>query len=128
IRKAFAGVDEIAIATDVDPSGEGGLIAVNIIKELGLTSKRITRMYFTDEAPASFQKAFRERKHIPDIDQFDEYMMSSYRSAWDFASIQFTRVATASAAQEAVMRNGRLKSAMVLLVGDQIKAHENYVK
>lgn len=128
IRSKFSGVDEIVIGTDVDPSGEGGLIAVNIIKGLKLDGKKITRMYFIDDAPASLQKAFTSRKVIPDLDQFDEYMMASYRSAWDFASIQFTRVATASAAQNGVLRQGRLKSAMVLLVGDQLKAHHNYVK
>lgn len=129
VRRAFAGVDEIAIATDVDPSGEGGAIAINLLKELGLDKKKkISRMYFTDEAPTSLQKAFRTRKDIPDVDQFDEYLMSQFRSAWDFASMQFTRVATVSAAQRVVCRNGRLKSAIVLFVGDQRKAHDNYVK
>ncbi|MDN6373403.1 MAG: toprim domain-containing protein, partial [Brevibacterium aurantiacum] len=128
IRSAFAGVEEIVIATDVDPSGEGGSIAVNVLKEVGLDKKPISRMYFTDEAPASLQKAFKGRKQIPNLDQFDEYLMSRFRSAWDFASMQFTRVATASAAQKAVYRNGRLKSAIVLLVGDQRKAHDSYVK
>lgn len=128
IRSAFAGVEEIVIATDVDPSGEGGSIAVNVLKQVGLDKKPISRMYFTDEAPASLQKAFKGRKQIPNLDQFDEYLMSRFRSAWDFASMQFTRVATASAAQKAVYRNGRLKSAIVLLVGDQRKAHDSYVK
>lgn len=128
IKSVFSSADEIVIATDVDPSGEGGLIAVNIIKELGFAGKPISRMYFTDEAASSFQKAFTGRKPIPDIEKFDEYMMSSFRNAWDFASMQFTRVATVAAAQKAVLRQGRLKSAMVLLVGDQLKAHTDYVK
>lgn len=128
IKAAFSAADEICIATDVDPSGEGGLIAVNIIKELGFENKKISRMYFTDEAPSSFQKAFISRKVIPNLDKFDEYLMSSFRNAWDFASIQFTRVATAAASQDAVLRQGRLKSAMILLVGDQLKAHNDYVK
>lgn len=128
IKAAFSAADEICIATDVDPSGEGGLIAVNIIKELGFANKPISRMYFTDEAPASFQKAFVGRRAVPDVEAFDEYLMSSFRNAWDFASMQFTRVATVAAAQAAVLRQGRLKSAMVLLVGDQLKAHNDYVK
>ena len=128
IKAAFSAADEICIATDSDPSGEGGLIAVNIIKGLGFAGKRISRMYFLDEAHASLQKAFVARVHIPDVERFDEYMMSSFRNAWDFTSMQFTRVATASAAQSGVLRQGRLKSAMVLLVGDQLKAHHDYVK
>lgn len=128
IKKKLGSVDEIVIACDVDPSGEGGLIAANIIKGLGLESKRLTRMYFTDEAAASLQKAFVGRKPVPDLDTFDEYMMASYRSAFDFASIQWTRLSTAAAAQAAVLRQGRLKSAMVSLVGAQLEAHHSYVK
>lgn len=128
IKAAFSAADEIAIATDFDPSGEGGLIAANVIKELGFAHKKISRMYFTDESATSFQKAFKDRKPVPDLEKFDEYLMSSFRNAWDFASIQFTRVASKAAAQPAVLRQGRLKSAMVLLVGDQLKAHNDYVK
>lgn len=128
IKTGFSSAEEICIATDFDPSGEGGLIAANIIKHLGFEHKKISRMYFTDESPASFQKGFISRKPIPKLDDFDEYRMSSFRNAWDFASIQFTRVATSAAAQSSVLRQGRLKSAMVLLVGDQLKAHNDYVK
>lgn len=128
IKKKLSAASEIVIACDVDPSGEGGLIATNVIKGLGLQSKHITRMYFTDEAPVSLQKAFVARKHIPDIDGFDEYLMASYRDAWDFTSIQWTRLSTAAAAQAAVLRQGRLKSAMVNLVGAQLEAYNSYVK
>ena len=129
IQQAAKGATEIAIGTDVDPSGEGGLIAGNIIVELGLdTGRKLTRMYFTDEAASSVQKAFRERKQIPSIQEFDEYRKASYRSNWDFLSMQFTRVATVCAAQRAVLRQGRLKSAMLLIVGDQLKAYHEYVR
>lgn len=128
IKQAAAKATEIAIGTDVDPSGEGGMIAGNIILELGLDSKKLTRMYFTDEAVSSVQKAFRERKPIQSIQHFDEYRKASYRSKWDFLSMQFSRVATVSAAQKGILRQGRLKSAMLLLVGDQLKAYNEYVR
>lgn len=128
IKKAASSATEIAIGTDVDPSGEGGLIAANVILDLGLESKKISRMYFTDEAASSLQKAFTSRQAISSIYDFDEYKKALFRSKWDFLSMQFTRVATVSAAQRAVLRQGRLKSAMVTLVGDQLKAYNDYVK
>ncbi|MDQ1031241.1 DNA topoisomerase-3 [Streptomyces umbrinus] len=131
IRSKLSKCDEIVVATDVDPSGEGGLIAVSVLKALGLDKKKISRMYFTDEAAVSLQNAFTSRNVIPDLDQFDEYRKASFRSALDFASIQFTRIASVLArqsGQDLVLRQGRLKSAMVSLVGDQQKAYDAYVK
>lgn len=122
------GCTEVIMACDVDPSGEGGMIAANIVRLLGLESKKLTRMYFVDESPTALQKAFRQRKEIPDLDSFDEYQKALFRSKWDFLSMQFTRIATVSAAQRAVLRQGRLKSAMVSLVGDQLKAYHDYVE
>ncbi|MDP9904562.1 type IA DNA topoisomerase [Arthrobacter bambusae] len=129
IASKFANCDTICAAGDLDPSGEGGLIFSNVVKGLGLENKKLERMYFLDEAAASIQKAFTSRRSIASIDQFDEYRKASYRNAWDFASIQFTRAATLASAQRGmVLRQGRLKSAMVKLVGDQKKAHDDYVR
>jgi DNA topoisomerase-3 len=131
VKKRLSSCDEIVIATDVDPSGEGGAIAVNALLQLGLDRKRISRMYFTDEAPKSLRKAFVNRKVIADLMQFDEYRKARYRSQFDLASMQFTRIATQlarSSGQRLVLRQGRLKSAMVKLVGDQLKAYNDYVK
>jgi DNA topoisomerase-3 len=123
------GATEIVCATDVDPSGEGGLLFAEPLVELGIKPAKLTRMYFTDEAEASIQKAFTSRKEIVGgIDNFDEYKMALTRSKFDWLTQQFTRVATVSAAQQAVLRQGRLKSAMLLLVGDQLKAYTDYVK
>lgn len=128
IKTTLAACDEIVIATDVDPSGEGTAIAVNILDELKLTHKKISRMFFTDEAPASLQKAFAARVPVPSALQDSDYLMADYRSKFDLLSMQFTRIATKSAGQPAVLRQGRLKSAMVKLVGDQLKAHNDYKK
>lgn len=130
VRKALGQGDEITIATDVDPSGEGGLLAVEVLLELGLekSNKKFTRMYFTDEAPASIQKAFMNRKPIPDLLKFDEFLMADTRSKYDMLTMQFTRVSTKVASQQVMLRQGRLKSAMVKIVGDGLKAYNDYVK
>ena len=128
IKSDLSGCDEIAIATDVDPTGEGGLLAWEILDELHLTTKKITRMYFTDEEAPSVQKAFIERKHIKDMSLDPEYRKATYRTQWDFLSMQFTRIATRCGDGKSILRQGRLKSAMVLLVGDALKAYNMYKK
>ncbi|WP_231924925.1 DNA topoisomerase [Microbacterium sp. TPU 3598] len=117
------------MATDVDPSGEGGLLFAEPMLELGIVPAKLTRMYFTDEAPVSIQNAFRDRREIAGgVEEFDEYRKALARARFDWLTQQFTRVATVTAGQRAVLRQGRLKSAMLLLVGEQLKAHRDYVK
>lgn len=132
LRQRLGACTEIVIATDVDPTGEGGMIAVNALLELGLSpSGGFSRMYFTDEAPASLTKGLADRRPVPSLTGLDEYRKATYRSKFDLLSMQFTRIATNMAresGQDVVLRQGRLKSAMVSLVGDQLKAHEDYVK
>lgn len=128
IKKTLGSCDSIAVSTDLDPSGEGFLLAWEIIAELGLGHKPIYRMYFTDESPASIQKAFVSRKRIISPEDHDEYRMAWLRSRWDFLSMQWTRMASQLAGQRVVVRQGRLKSAMTVLVGDQLKAHQSWKK
>ena len=126
IKSTLSGCDEIAIATDVDPSGEGELLAWEILDGLKLKPKKWTRFYFVDEAPASIQKAFRERKAIPSMLEDGDYRKAYYRSQWDFMSMQFTRVA--SVLTGATLRQGRLKSAMVRITGEGLEAVASYKK
>lgn len=128
IKKTLSSCDSIAVCTDLDPSGEGFLLAWEVISELGLSHKPIYRMYFTDESPASIQKAFVSRKLIASPEDHDEYRMAWLRSRWDFLSMQWTRIASQLAGQRIVVRQGRLKSAMVVLVGDQLTAHKAWKK
>lgn len=130
IGEAMARADVIVCATDVDPSGEGGSIWGNIVRELGYEGKKpLERMRFLDESVPSLQKGFREREPIASLGTFGEYRMSQMRSAWDLASMQFTRAATRAVGKPGtLLRQGRLKSAMLLLVGDQLKAYNAYVK
>ena len=130
LKTAAQGVDEIVCGTDLDPSGEGALLFAEPILEQGIAPRRLTRMYFTDEAEQSIQKAFRSRKPVPDNDitRLDEYKRAITRAKFDFLSQQLTRVASLQAGTRTVLRQGRLKSAMLLLVGDQLRAHNGYVK
>lgn len=126
IEQVLSKCDEIVIATDDDPTGEGELLAWEILDELGLHPKKWSRMYFTDEAPKSIQNAFVNRKQLKSMATDMDYVKADYRSKFDFMSMQFTRIATKCGDGKSVLRQGRLKSAMVLIVGDQLKAVANY--
>ncbi len=130
VKSAAAGCDSITIGTDVDPGGEGGLLAAEVLIHLGLPKKgqKLYRMYHDDESVKEVQKAFLNRKPLVGIDQFDEYRKANFRSRWDMLSMQFTRIATACGDGRSVLRQGRLKSAIVRLVGDQLADYNNYKK
>ena len=128
IKKTLSSCDSVILAGDTDPSGEGFLLAWEIVSELGLSHKPIYRMYFTDESPASIQKAFVSRKRLSSPEDHDEYCMAWLRSRWDFLSMQWTRIASELVDKRAIVRQGRLKSAMTVLVGDQLKAHNEWKK
>lgn len=129
IKNTLSGCDEICIGTDLDPTGEGDLLAIEVIQELRLSPQKFTRMHFTDESAKEVQKAFVNRFVIPDLEKYPDYIKSNFRCRWDFLSMQFTRIATLAVGQpKVVLRQGRLKSAMVVIVGDQLKAIAEYVK
>lgn len=124
ILSSFKDCDEVVIATDFDPSGEGDLLAWEIIQELNITPKKISRMYFQDESISQIQKAFKDRKTIT-IDNPD-YNKALFRSKWDYMSMQFSRVASLLTGM--TLREGRLKSGMAVIVGDGLKAVKEYKK
>ena len=126
IESQLSKCDEITIATDVDPTGEGELLAWEILDELGLKPAKWSRMYFTDEAPKSIQSAFVGRKPLQSMLTDMDYVKADYRSKFDFMTMQFTRIATANGDGRSVLRQGRLKSAMVLIVGNQLEAIAQY--
>lgn len=136
IQKGAEDTDEIAIATDSDPSGEGELLAWEIISGLKLKKPLYTRIDFEDEAPASIQKAFVSRRILgTDLScMYDDpdFKQAQFRSQWDLLSMQFTRIATAygtkSSGRFMVPRQGRLKSVMVRITGDQLKKVADYVE
>lgn len=128
LKTVLSSCSEITIATDVDPTGEGELLAYEILEELKLNKKKISRMYFDDESVPEIQKAFKNRKIIPDFYGNPDYRKALYRSKFDFLTMQFTRIATTCGDGRSVIRQGRLKSAMVSIVGDGLAAVANYKK
>ena len=131
ISDSFKNADEVVIGTDVDPSGEGELIAFEILQKCNWTGKT-SRMYFADESKKSIQQAFIERKIISsDPFQDGDFVKADTRNKWDYLSMQFTRIATCTAGEcgyRRILRQGRLKSVMVYLVGMQEDAIANYKK
>ena len=69
IKEAFKTCDEIVIAGDVDPYGEGFLLCAEVLQELKIRPKKLSRMYFMDETPKSIQDAFVKRKTVPVLEK-----------------------------------------------------------
>ena len=130
IKSKFSKCDRIAISGDLDPTGEGFLLCYEVISQLKLNpSNGFCRFEFLDESPKEIQKGFRNLRPVPDINKDPEFLMSFYRCRWDFLSMQFTRVATQlSGTRDSLLREGRLKSAMIVIVGNQLKAISEYKK
>lgn len=128
IKANLSKCDEICIATDVDPTGEGELLAWEILDELNLSPKKWSRMYFVDESAKEVTKAFKSRKQLQSMQSDPDYIKAFFRARWDFLSMQFTRIATKCGDGKSVLRQGRLKSHMIILVGDALKAVSEYKK
>ena len=128
IKDVLDKCDEIVVATDLDPTGEGDLLAGEILIGLKLTDKKISRMEFVDESAKSIQKAFVNRKPVKDFEKEPAYQKALFRSKWDFLSMQFTRIATNLSPMRGVLRQGRLKSAMVWLTGEALDKFNNHEK
>ncbi len=120
--------DEAVIATDSDPSGEGELLAWEVLEEAGYAGA-VSRMRFADEEPATVRAALAARTPIPSPSADGELAKAAARDKWDYLSMQITRLATAAArskGHDALVRAGRLKSVMVSEVGRQLAAHATY--
>ena len=130
LKSVLGRVDEVAIATDVDPSGEGELLAWEALDWCRWSGKT-TRVRFSDETPKSICKAFSSREPISSMESDGDYVKAWCRSRWDYLSMQWTRVATTVARTHGIrmlVREGRLKSVITSLVGDQEVAWTNYEK
>ena len=128
IKTKLSQCDEVVIATDDDPTGEGELLAWEILEELKIHPQKYSRMFFEDESVKEIQKGFVTRRTIPGMATDMDYVKALYRSKFDYMSMQFTRIATACGDGKSVLRQGRLKSAMVSIVGDGLEAVRNYKK
>ncbi|GIC69409.1 DNA topoisomerase [Fructobacillus tropaeoli] len=123
--------DAIVIATDTDPSGEGELLAWEVLFAINWKGK-VLRANFLDESAKSIQKAMTNLRDISDPTKDGDLIRGNARNRWDFISMQLTRIATTASRQyggyNILSRQGRLKSAMLYKVYEQEEAIKNYVK
>lgn len=132
VKAQLKGCTEIVIATDDDPgTHEGSGLACEVLLNAQITAPKYSRMYFVDESAKEVLKAYQHRKALPhDLTTWPEWKVAFFRNRWDYlAGLQETRVATIiGGGWDYVLRNGRLKSAMTVIVGDQLKAIAAYKK
>ncbi|WP_195212534.1 DNA topoisomerase [Lactobacillus paragasseri] len=129
IKQAAQDKDAIVIATDCDPSGEGDLLAWEIIEAIGWRST-VYRAYFSTES--KIKEAIINRKDVSDKFHSGEYLEATSRQRFDYGSMQLSRIATLAAKQAGynpkVLRLGRFKSALANIVYQQWQKIKNYVK
>lgn len=121
----------VVIATDNDPSGEGELLAWEII-QAGKWNGPVLREYHQDEGKKSLIAGMRNLKDVSDYSKDGDYLKADVRNRWDFASMQLTRIATTAVKQQGyqvrVVPQGRLKSVMISLVKQRWDAINQYQK
>ena len=116
------------VASDIDTFCEGDLIVHEVLDALNYTGKRY-REYHVDETVNGVQKAMNQLKEVTATDP--AYMTGFTRSACDFLTQQYTRMATMKIQEKGyrlpgVVPMGRLKSAAITIVGDQLEAIKVY--
>ena len=129
LKSVFSQCDEICIMTDVDPTGEGQVLGWEPIDKLGFSHKKITRAYFSDETDKEQTlKAFDNRVLLKPMKQDPEWKMGAFRQRWDFVSMQFSRITRNLGDNKTNLPQGRLKSAMIRIIGDRLAEIKAYKK
>lgn len=135
VKSQLDKVDKIIIATDNDPSGEGDVLAWEVLEYIGIDKKPVYRLVFDDETPTSINKAINKLlKHFNPVttETSAAYAKGLTRQRFDWLTMQYVRVATTLAKQHQisnnVIRESRLKSYMLNEIWHMIAAHDNYVK
>lgn len=142
IKKSLADSDIAIIATDYDPSGEGNLLGWEIIDGAHFRGK-VYRCHHLTEEKDDILKAFDKLEQVSNNSDSPLrdglYFKGRARERFDFLTIQYVRVVTDLAAKKQVLlpggvvREGRLKSSIVELIGssqfkhDHFKPHSSYV-
>ena len=119
--------NEIWIATDNDETSEGDLLAAEVILENKLDKNRtLRRLLHVSENERDIIKALENPILIEDLEKYPPYQKGLFRSKWDYLSMQATRVLTLNSPIRAVLPTGRLKGAMISLVGAQENLVNNH--
>lgn len=121
--RTLAGFDELVLAGDSDPVEQGDtgfhIEAQRVLAGGFEHTKRITVAEFANQAPAVMRKAFDQREVVPDVAADPRYTGRETQARIDWATMQFSRLARVLSGSKATPRQGRLKSPIVKLVGDQ---------
>lgn len=116
------------IATDLDEFCEGDLIGYEVLKYCKYVGK-IYREKHLDETPSKLRKALSEKEVI--TYSYVNFIVAKSRAASDFLTQCYTRVASDLVRKQGYVFNGaipvgRLKSSIIVIIGNQIKAIEDY--
>lgn len=116
------------IASDIDKFGEGDLLVQEVLDHLNYQGKRYREYHVSEEAP-NIIKALKQKKEVTAKDP--AYMTGFTRAACDFLTQQYTRLVTMSIQAQgyrlpASVPFGRVQSAILSLVGDQLQAIQDY--
>lgn len=129
IRTLLAPCDEIVIATDDDPSGEGEKLGWEILIMQKLHPAKFSRAYFDDEHDVrDVQNSIDHRVAKQSWDTDPDMMEAELRARRDYISMQWTRLATHAVNNIAILRQGRLKTNMVSVVYEQFQKIKHYKK
>lgn len=126
-KRLLAQSDKVVIATDNDPSGEGDMIGWEIIDYCNFHGD----VYRCDNIENGIKEAV---ANLRKIDRTDGLIKrAEAREKFDYLTIQYVRIATDEARKQqvlptkAIIRTGRLKGAMVQLVGNQQRLHDSFI-
>lgn len=121
------------IATDLDDLREGDVIGHEVLNHIGYAGTRY-RIHHIDETPKTIVNALKN-KHVAKTNGTQvidtDYQVGFLRSNCDFMTQSLTRMATITLQNKGLklptsVPMGRLKSAILVLIGDQLKAIEDY--
>lgn len=128
-KASLAKSDVAVIATDNDPSGEGNMIGWEIIDYCHFTGQ-VYRCCHTSEEAKPIIEAFNNLVPLTRDEGLEK--RAEARQKFDLLTVQYARVITNIASKKqvlpvkSVVREGRLKTAMVQLIGNQQNLHENF--
>ena len=129
--EAIRGCDELCLGGDMDPWQEGDtgfLIEAQRVIAAGALDRRITVAEFVNQSPAAMTRAFRGRRPVGDLMADRRYTGPEFRTRFDFLTMQYARMSRVLSGSKVTPRQGRLKSAITMLVGSQLDAVAAYRK
>lgn len=131
IKQSIDRSDTVIIATDTDPSGEGDLLAWEIINACNFKGK-VLRCRFTDEEVPTLRAALRS-ENLEEVHYSDPLVEAAIaRSQFDYYTIQYSRLTSGVSKgvhklpNGGFIREGKVKSAMSSSIGQRELDHDMF--